>query len=100
MQDFITNALLDLAVACDTPSVLEGWQPQNIQKKRCRPEYQFFQFAKNGCLPCVRRELEMKMRVSPDVASDSHGYVLHDFTEETLSKCVAGVAAVKSYLLI
>ena len=68
------------------------------RKGKSRPEYEFFLAASDGCLKCVRRELEVTQRVSPDVCSDTNRYTVRDCVDDALSNGVARAAEVKAYL--
>ena len=50
------------------------------KKRRDRANDKFFQAAKDGCVTCVRRELEETKSVAPDVQSDNHEWTVRDFT--------------------
>ena len=60
--------------------------------------YEFFQAAMQGCLACVRYELELTRRVPPDMLSESNRYSVRDFAKYAVDCKVDGAGAVVEYL--
>ena len=72
---------------------------QPLGKKRRRmAEYVFFQCVLDGCLACVRRELEVVQQVSPGASSATMGYTARDFADHASLQGVEGASEVKRYL--
>ena len=77
----------------------KGGRHKVAKSRRDVAEYQFFAAASEGCLVCVRQELEVLQRISPDVTSQSNKYTVRDFTDWAAKQSGgAGVMAVKTYL--
>ena len=68
------------------------------RKRAGRAEYEFFQAVSDGCLSCVRRELEVSMRVAPEVASESHAWTARDFANWAVGEGTPGASEVQVYL--
>ena len=51
-----------------------------------------------GCLACVRCELELARRVPPDTLSESNRYSVRDFAKYAVDRKVDGAGAVVEYL--
>ena len=66
--------------------------------RRGRADYHFFAAVSQGCLTCVRHELEEKCQVPPDVVTDSHGYSARDFASYAVDQRVEGAVALQEYL--
>ena len=66
--------------------------------RRGMADYVFFQAVCDGCLPCVRRELEVVQKVSPSAASSTMGYTARDFADYGSQQGVKGAFEVKQYL--
>ena len=87
--------LLDLS---QLPVCLAHGAHKVSKARRDRPEYHFFAAVSQGCLTCVRHELEEKCQVNPDVVSESNGYSARDFAAYAVDQRVKGAAAVQEYL--
>ena len=61
-------------------------------------EYAFLQAVSDGCLACVRHELECVQQVSPGVTSETMGYTARDFANYATQLGVQGAEEVKQYL--
>ena len=92
------QALCSLLPAIDTLQCLKNGLHQPSKKRKGRAAYELFQAASDGCLKCVRRELEVTMRVSPDVVSDNECWSVRDCATYALANGVETAAEVKDYL--
>ena len=53
---------------------------------------------REGCLLCVRSELEDRQDVAPDVISANNKYSARDFANFAVQEGIAGAVDVKEYL--
>ena len=75
-----------------------GTHKASGKDRRDVPKYAFFQAVSDGCLACVRRELEVTQHVSPAAASENMGYTARDFADYACQQGVAGALEVQQYL--
>jgi hypothetical protein len=80
------------------PPCKKGGTHNATRARRGRPEYEFFQAATDGCLACVRKELEDSRSVAPDILSDSQKWSVRDCAKFSMQKDVPGASEVCAYL--
>ena len=68
------------------------------KKRKHSTEYGLFTAAHDGCLRCVRRELEKDQNVNPYQTSEWHGYTVKDFAKDAEKQGTIGARAVVEYL--
>ena len=86
-----------LGPVSECPPCTKG--PHRPPKKRSgRPLYELFAAVQDGCLTCVRRELELLMRVAPETFSDSHRWTVRDFAKDAAKGGRPGAREIQSYL--
>ena len=80
-----------------TPCRKQGVHNPKGQTRRDSAAYVFFQAVSDGCLACVRRELEETQHVCPEVVSETNGYTARDFADYASRRGVKGASDVKQY---
>ena len=68
------------------------------KKRKGRVLYELLTAAQDGCLTCVRRELELLTRVAPETFSDSHRWTVRDFAKDAAKGGRPGAREIQSYL--
>ena len=81
-----------------TPCRKQGVHKPKGHTRKDSAAYAFFQAVKDGCLACVRRELEETLVVCPEVMSDTNSYTARDFANYASGRGVKGAPDVKQYL--
>ena len=87
----------DLGPVSDCPPCIKG-RHQPTKSRRGRALYELFKAVQDGCLTCVRRELELLTRVAPETFSDSNRWTVRDFAKDAAKRRQPGAREIQSYL--
>ena len=96
LRSFISSGqLLELS---QLPACRKHGKHKVSRNRQNNPQYHFFAAVSDGCLTCVRKELEENCQVSPDAVSETNAFSAMDFAAYAVQKGVQGAVAVHEYL--
>ena len=87
----------DLGPVSECPPCKKG-RHQPTKSRRGRALYELFAAVQDGCLTCVRKELELLTRVAPETFSDNNRWTVRDFAKDAAKKKLPGAREIQSYL--
>ena len=87
----------DFGPVSECPPCIKG-RHQPTKSRRGRALYELFTAVQDGCLTCVRQELELLTRVAPETFSDSNRWTVRDFAKDAAKGRRPGAREIQSYL--